>query len=68
MTIQQMIDTAMEEGASVFALWAVGRAENFWLKFTDDGLWFFVDDRGDNEISETDARRLLQCFQTGYAA
>jgi hypothetical protein len=59
-SIQQMIETAIEEGAAVVPLWS-----GFYLKFTDEGFWFFVD-TADRRIDEADARRLLDCFQIGY--
>lgn len=60
MTIQQMIEQAIEEGASVVKLW-----DQYMVKVTDEGFWYFVDD-GDRRIDEDDARRLLDCYQTGY--
>lgn len=65
MTLQQMYDTANEEGAAVYPLWAIGRVENFYLVLVDTGAWYFRD-TADHRIEEADARRLLEVFQIGY--
>jgi hypothetical protein len=65
MTTQQMIDTAAEEGAAIVALWSMSSVERFSFKCTDNGAFYFVD-TAEHRIDQNDARRLLDCFQTGY--
>lgn len=66
MTIQEMIELAMLEGAATQWLWADGLVQQFAVKFVDTGEWFFMDHHGEHAIGEDDARRLLDCFQIGY--
>lgn len=66
-TLQNMYDQAAETGASHVYLWAFNRAENYTLKVTDDGYWYFVDTK-EHLITEEDAQRLLDVWQIGYLA
>ena len=65
MTIQQMIETAIETGAAVVPLWTMNRVECYTVRFLDTGEWIFTDET-EHAITEDDARRLLDCFQIGY--
>ena len=66
MTIQEMIDLAMLEGAATQWLWYNGLVEQFAVKFVDTGEWFFMDERGEHIINEDDAVRLIDCYRIGY--
>ncbi len=56
-TFSQMEDEADETGASTLRLWG-----SFMLKLTDEGEWFFEDDR-EHLITRNEALELRDCFR-----
>ncbi len=57
MTLTQMEDEAYEVGASLISIWA-----GFYLKVTDEGSWWFLDNRGEQLITRDEASELRDVF------
>lgn len=65
MTTQELQDIAMEEGAAIFWLWAFNKCENYFVKVTDEGFWYFVDTT-EHRITREEARDLIDVYTLGY--